>query len=88
MPEIIEQSVEESIKDSFFSNPDKSMENLLLEPKSKLETVVLYNNNEASKRQKEQLKLQDSSSFKFRTPEYYGAEDPNYGGVMYRVAEH
>ncbi len=41
MPEIIEQSVEESIKDSFFSNPNKSMENLLLEPKSKLETVVL-----------------------------------------------
>jgi hypothetical protein len=40
MPEIFEKSVEESIKDSFFSNPNRSIDNLFLETRPKLETVA------------------------------------------------
>jgi len=40
MPEIIEQSVEESIKDSFFSNPNRSIDNLFIETRPKLDTVA------------------------------------------------
>ena len=49
MPEIIERSVEESIKDSFFSNPNRTIDNLLNYEKSK-EKKLLNNDLAISKR--------------------------------------